>query len=318
MKWFYKARLMATSFNKAWVLLLAGLCASAYASDNNEVKSVTVQHIGGDTQVQVSPKRVVVLGNAGLDILDQLGIKPVGAIHSLLPEYLSHYQATTTHTGSFHEPDYETLYQLKPDLIIAENRMSHLYNDISEIAPTVVLYVDNGQYWQDSQRNWRMLAEIFQQQAQVEAKISAVEAEFAAISKQVKAQNLNAIMVMSSGSKVSIYNKGSRFSVLFDEFGFDEAKTNYVNPIKGIHGNLISFEYIANAKPDVIFLLDREQAVGVGRGKALAKFDNPMINGTPAAKNGKIVLLDPNAWYLTGGGMTATKHMIEDVNSALH
>ncbi|RJG40221.1 ferric anguibactin-binding protein [Motilimonas pumila] len=292
-------------------VMLFSASHGAVASGNDN--SVTVTHIAGKTEIQTMPKRVVVLGNAGLDILDRFGIKPVGALHSLLPAYLTKYKAETTHTGSFHEPDYETIYQLKPDLIIAENRMIHLYEDISEIAPTVVLYVDNGQYWQDTEHNWRMLAKIFNKQTEVEAKIATITGQFEAIAKQAKGQNLRAIMVMSSGSKVSIYNKGSRFSVLFDEFGFSEAKTNYVNPIRGIHGNLISFEYIANAKPDVIFLLDREQAVGIGQGKAQAKFDNPMINGTPAAKNGKIIMLDPNAWYLTGGGMTATEHMIADV-----
>ncbi|GAL37645.1 catechol siderophore ABC transporter substrate-binding protein [Vibrio maritimus] len=138
--------------------LTASLALAAQAS------AVTIQHFKGTSEFDGTPKRVVVLGNGSLDVLDRIGVKPVGAPHSLLPEYLADYKQTTGNTGSVGEPDFEAIFTLKPDVIIAENRMLRVYDDLNQIAPTVMFYVDNGQYWKDTQANWRMLGKLFDKQ----------------------------------------------------------------------------------------------------------------------------------------------------------
>jgi iron complex transport system substrate-binding protein len=125
-------------------------------------------------------------------------------------------------------------------------------------------------------------------------------------------------MLMNNGNNVAMFNKGSRFSIVFDDFGFGESTSQNVAPIQGSHGNLISFEYVADAKPEVIFILDREQAIGRSVGKAKELFNNPLVNSTPAAQNKKIVYINPNAWYISGGGVTATQTMIADIDKALN
>lgn len=180
-----------------------------------------------------------------------------------------------------------------------------------------MFYVDNGQYWKDTQSNWRMLGQIFQKEKQVETLIKQTQLEIEQVSADVERKNLDALMLMNNGSNIAMYNKGSRFSIIFDEFGFTESSSENIPPVEGAHGNLISFEYIADAKPSVVFLLDREQAIGMGEGKAKALFDNALVKSTPASKEEKIVIIDPNAWYLTGGGVTSTQRMIADVRKAL-
>ncbi|MEI8597413.1 ABC transporter substrate-binding protein [Vibrio sp. M60_M31a] len=66
-----------------------------------------------------------------------------------------------------------------------------------------------------------------------------------------------------------------------------------VKSVSGNHGNLISFEYIADAQPEVLLVLDREQAIGQSNGKAKALFDNDLVKSTPAAKNGRVMFLKP-------------------------
>lgn len=292
--------------------LTATLALAAQAS------AVTIQHFKGTSEFDSTPKRVVVLGNGSLDVLDRIGVKPVGAPHSLLPEYLADYKQTTGNTGSVGEPDFEALFTLKPDVIIAENRMLRVYDDLNQIAPTVMFYVDNGQYWQDTQANWRMLGKLFDKQSEVEALIAETQQQLDSASSKVAKQNLNALMLMNNGSNVAMFNKGSRFSIVFDDFGFAESTSKKVAPIEGSHGNLISFEYVADAQPEVIFILDREQAIGRSVGKAKELFNNPLVDSTPAAKNNKIVYIDPNAWYISGGGVTATQTMISDIDKALN
>jgi len=226
---------------------------------STQAASITIEHFKGTTTFEQVPQRVVVLGNGSLDVLDRLGVQPVGAPHSLLPSYLSEYKTSTTNTGSVGEPDFEAIFTLKPDVIIAENRMLRLYDELNKIAPTVMFYVDNGQYWQDTQANWRMLGKLFNKEQNVESLIAETQAQLDDVSSKVVKEQLNALMVMNNGNNVAMYNKGSRFSIVFDDFGFAESTSQNVAPIQGSHGNLISFEYVADAKPEVIFILDRER-----------------------------------------------------------
>ena len=97
----------------------------------------TYQHSMGEIEINGVPQRVVVLGFGSLDFVDSLGVTPIAMPKKLLPEALSKYKADQfINTGSLQEVNYETLFTLKPDLIIAETRMSGLYENLSDIAPT--------------------------------------------------------------------------------------------------------------------------------------------------------------------------------------
>ncbi|EAS43023.1 ferric anguibactin-binding protein [Photobacterium profundum] len=280
-----------------------------------QAESITIEHSLGKVTLENTPQRVVVVGGHGsLDTLNRLGIQPVGVVTNMLPGYLKEYgEGETTSIGSMKEVDFETIFTLKPDIIIAESRMVDSYSTLSSIAPTVMYMVDNGDYWNDTQKNWRMLGKIFDKEEQVETIITNTQSQLTHTREKIESQNLKTLAIMNSGNNISMFGHKSRFSVIFDEFGFQEARTSESqNP----HGNLISFEFIAEAAPDVIFILDRESAIGQSSGKAQVLFDNVLMKSTPAYKNNRIVYLNPSAWYLTIAGMDATQIMIDDVNSA--
>ena len=295
-----------------WLLVFIIVLISSAAN------AVTITHIKGTTKLSSTPKRVVVLGNASLDILDKIGIKPIGAPHSLLPDYLTHYKQTTENTGTTAEPDFEAIYMLKPDVIIAENRMLTLYDQLSDIAPTVMFYVQTGRYWQDSKMNWRMLGKLFNKPQQIESYITEVQGQIDKVKSRVNASSLDTLVVMSNGKSLAMFDENSRFSMIFKQLGFSSASSRNVASRKGRHGELISFEYIADAKPDTMFVLDRQQAIGRSAGKAKALFNNPLIHATKAAANTKIAFMDANAWYISSGGITATHIMIDDIANALN
>lgn len=282
-----------------------------------QAETVTVEHVKGTAQFTEIPQRVVVLGFGSLDVLDQIGVKPVGAPHSLMPDYLASYKETTTNTGSLSEPDFEAIYMLKPDVIIAENRMLKVYDKLAQIAPTIMFSIEGEQYWADAQQNWRVLGDIFGKRVEVETIIKETQASITAVNDKVASDDTSAMMLMNNGNNIAMFNKGSRFSIIFDDFGFVESKSATVAPIKGTHGNLISFEYIADAKPEVLYVLDREKAIGKSEGRAQQLFDNPLVAATPAAQQGKIVYLDSSAWYLAGGGVTAIHRMLGDIERTI-
>ncbi|MEI8597414.1 ABC transporter substrate-binding protein [Vibrio sp. M60_M31a] len=103
----------------------------------------TYQHSMGSVEINEVPKRVVVLGYGSLDYVDALGVTPIGVPKTLLPTTLEKYKGDSVeNTGSVKEVNFETLFTLKPDLIIAEARMATIYKDLKDIAPTSLFEID--------------------------------------------------------------------------------------------------------------------------------------------------------------------------------
>ncbi|MDK9735748.1 ABC transporter substrate-binding protein [Vibrio sp. D404a] len=279
----------------------------------------TYEHSLGSVEINDVPKRVVVLGYGSLDFLTNLGVKPIATTKKLLPEHLSQYRGEhITNTGSMFEVNYETLFELKPDLIIAENRQGKLYKDLSQIAPTYMYSVDNTNYWKTTSENWKVMGEIFGEQEKAQQMIDTVQARIDEVGEEVKSEPRKTMAIMSVGNKLSMFHTESRLSFIYKDLGFLPAdKAENVKSEAKKHGALISFEYIADAQPDMMFVLDKDQAVGRASGKAKERFDNDLVKSTPAYKNDSITYLQPVIWYVTAGGYQSTLTMLDDVEGAL-
>ncbi len=278
----------------------------------------TYEHSMGSLEINEVPKRVVVLGYGSLDYIDALGITPVGIPKTLLPTTLVKYNVdSVVNTGSVKEVNFETLFTLKPDLIIAETRMAESYKDLSDIAPTYMFEIDNTNYWKSTQTNWNVLGEIFNKQERAAQLISDVQSQIDQLRTKVDAHPPRALTVSNSGSNLAMFGPDSRFSFVYNEAGFATSTSDKVKATAGRHGNLISFEYIADAQPEVLLVLDREQAIGRSNGKAKALFDNELVKSTPAAKDGHVKFIDPAAWYLTAGGYQSTQTMIKELSQVV-
>ncbi|KII75279.1 siderophore ABC transporter substrate-binding protein [Vibrio renipiscarius] len=292
------------------------LMAALWAVSSSAIsQSIVVEHPLGTTTLPTQPSRVVVLGMDALDVMDYLRIEPIGVVKHPMPDYLTKYQAERyVSVGTLHEPDFETIYTLKPDLIIVSNRSTPAYDELSNIAPTVAFTVDARQFWPSTQKAWRMMGQLLQQQAEIERIIKVTDGRITAIQQRALAQNAQALMVMANGDNIATFGAGSRYDAIFNEFGFKEIVDNDET---AAHGNLISYEFIAEANPDYLLVMDRDKAIGRESGSAKKGFSNALIKQTNAAKDGRITELNPQAWYLSAGGITATEIMINDITMAL-
>lgn len=279
---------------------------------------VTVQDSKGELTLPEMPKRIVVIGHAGLDILAHLDVEPVGVVKSLLPETLKQYKSEKyAAVGNAKEPDFEAIYSLKPDLIIAEGRNTPVYDKLKAIAPTYLAANENGQYWRDVQKNWKNIAKLVHKEDKIAPIIEDLDKKMKIQHEVAEKSGLTALMILNNGSNLAAFDKNGRYAQIYNEFGFKEAKSSNVKAKQGPHGNLISFEYIADANPDVIFVLDREKAIGNASGNAQKLFKNKLIETTKAAKNNRIIYVDAGAWYLANGGISSTETMLSEAKSAI-
>src|SRR3712207_6615346 len=158
------------------------LAVSACGSEDTTAEAssgsaeVTVPHAQGETAVPADPQKVVVFDVGVLSTLDSLGVEVAGVPEATYPESLAQYGGTEyAKVGSLFEPDYEAVNALEPDLIIVGGRSAAVYPELAEIAPTIDLTVDNGDFLASFEERVTTLAEVFGEEDAVADRLAALD-----------------------------------------------------------------------------------------------------------------------------------------------
>ncbi len=278
--------------------------------------TVPVKHARGQTSVPANPTKTIVMDMAVLDTLHALDVEVAGVpTAAKLPPQLAQYaEPRYLKVGSLFEPNYEVIHAAQPQVIIVAGRSAPKYDELSKLAPTIDLTVDPRDLVGSVTRNTETLAAIYGKQAQARQKLDALRASISALQGQAATAG-TALVILTTGGKMSAYGPGSRFGVIHDAFGLKPAA-------KGLnvsnHGQAISFEFIAETNPDWLFVIDRDAAIGREGVSAQRMLDNDLVRATAAWKNKRVVYLNGFNWYLLGSaGLTAMQQNVDDIAAAL-
>lgn len=283
------------------------------ASTQTGSGSVAIAHELGMTVVPQHPAKVAVFDMGTLDIINAIGANAQIAVPGdTVTSYLSQYK-NGIRIGGIKEPDMEGLYNWKPDIIFISGRQKAYYPELSRIAPTVYMQTDPVHYLRDMEKHVTELGRIFGREDVAREKLAALTAKIEKAKTAAAGTREKALIILTNDGSMSAYGKGSRFGMIHDIFGIPAADDT-IKP--SLHGQEISYEYIARVDPDILYVVDRTAVIG-GTKYANATLDNPLVASTRAARNGKIVNMDAEAWYLTAGGLTATDTMIDDILAGL-
>ncbi|PAD75783.1 siderophore ABC transporter substrate-binding protein [Paenibacillus campinasensis] len=280
-------------------------------------EELTITHQLGETKVTKNPAKVVVFDFGILDSLDELGVEVAGVPQANIPPYLSKFEdAKYENVGSLKEPDFEKINSIKPDLIIISGRQQEAYDELQKIGPTIYLGVDTSRYMDSFKENMHTLGQIFDKDVEVEQKLADIEESIKALNEKATASGKNALIILANEGKISAYGPGSRFGILHDVFGFEAVDSSIE---VSTHGKDISNEYIVEQNPDYLFVVDRGAVVTTGSGESSAQqtVENELVQTTNAYKEGHIVYLNPNYWYLSGGGLLSVSEMVKEVEAAI-
>lgn len=297
------------------VLGVFGITKFAGKEGNSEGESVVITHELGETTVNKNPKRVIVFDYGILDSLDKLGIEGiVGVVNNMLPDHLSKFASEEyTSIGTLKEPDMEKIFELSPDLIIISGRQSDYYEELSKIAPTIHLGVDNENYLDSFTVNMNKLGEIFGKEKEVEEELANINEAIEKLNAKVTEKGVNGLIALSNDGAFSVYGAESRFGIIHNTFGVIPVDETIESTT---HGQKASFEYVVEKNPQYLFVIDKAAVTG-GTTSAEALFDNELMQKTDAYKNGNIVYLDSNIWYTATGGFTSTMMMVEEIDNAI-
>lgn len=307
------------------LLLVATACGEATGAGKNTATTAASSQTqlpptvtvtdgeGNKVEVAINPEKVVVFDNSALDTMDQLGVgdRVVGAATDNLPSFLAAYKKVES-AGGIKEPDLEKINAMQPDLILISGRQKDFKEQLAKIAPTLYLSTDNTDTWHSIQSQIQSIGAIFGKEAAAQTAIDTLQTKIDSIAKQASASQEKALVLLVNEGSLSAYGAGSRFSIIHDTFGFAQADEQIE---ASTHGQSVSYEYVLEKNPDVIFVIDRTQAIGGDDSKNNVA-ENELVKETTAGKNGKVILLDPAVWYLAGSGIESVDIMADNVAKA--
>ncbi|WP_243292516.1 siderophore ABC transporter substrate-binding protein [Bacillus sp. FJAT-47783] len=320
-----KWSLFALVFTIIFVLAACGSKETANSNENKNAGSdkpqeesteIKIKHELDDEEVvlEKTPEKVVVFDFGVLDTLDELGVKVDGVPQAVIPTYLERFAGSEyTNVGHLKEPDFEAIHELQPDVIFISARQSDMYEEFKKIAPTVYMGVDYENYMESFTHNMELLAQIFNKEEEMKKELDAINQFIDKLKEKTTNSDEKTLIVMGNEEKVSAFGPNSRFGIIHDVFGYKPTDEKIE---KATHGQSISFEYILETNPDILFVIDRDAAFDE---KASAKdaIENELVKKTNAFKNEKVFYLNGGPWYLSGGGLQSMKRMIEDVERGI-
>ncbi len=296
------------------VILSLVFSALALLSNPSHAGSVRVTHMKGELDMPTAPQRIAVLDFAMLDNIANLAVTAEIALPKRgLPSYLEKYKSEKyPDLGSLKEFNLETISAFKPQAIFISTRQAIYYDELSKIAP---VYIRNGaakNQLEESLRSIEVAGKIFAKENEAQAHIKALRELAAQVKQKAQKSPLKALFILTNDGKISSFGKTSRFGIVFNDLGVKQAGREVQS---SNHGHQINYQFIALANPDIIYVLDRSAAIGQ-TANTVNLSSNALIKRTKAVQNGKVIAVSPQIWYLVGGGIHATKIMLNEIAQA--
>ncbi|MBO0587151.1 AraC family transcriptional regulator [Sporosarcina sp. E16_8] len=117
----------------------------------------TIIHLKGELTLELPPKKIAVLDPQFMDHMLALDEQPAGSVMASsdqcsFPDYLFDKLRTIQALGTLNEPDLGALRALAPDMIICTEFHKDIYENLTQIAPTIMLKRNH---------DWRETLQIF-------------------------------------------------------------------------------------------------------------------------------------------------------------
>ena len=274
-------------------------------------KEKTIVHDFGTTELKKAPKRIVILDNLYGEILDPLDITPVGATTGQADSqefstlFKKQYKdAKVVSVGWQGNPDLDKIAELKPDLILMTGEQEDLYDELSEIAPTVGYQINTDENW-DYHETSLKVAEIFDKRDEMKKDLDRLDAREAVFAEKVKAkfgdQKLMYLRVTDNDIRYYAYG---HFGYLYDTYHFNRAET--FNPDDMLQ--VIDPDKLKDINPDLLIVQADSQELLDNKLK-----NSPVWTSLKAVQNNKVIYADYST-YMLGFGIVSQEAIMKQIS----
>ena len=274
-------------------------------------KEKTIVHDFGTTELKKAPKRIVILDNLYGEILDPLDITPVGATtgQSDSQEFSTLFKkqykdAKVVSVGWQGNPDLDKIAELKPDLILMTGEQEDLYDELSEIAPTVGYQINTDENW-DYHETSLKVAEIFDKRDEMKKDLDRLDAREAVFAENVKAKfgDQKLLYLRVTDNDIRYYAYG-HFGYLYDTYHFNRAET--FNPDDMFQ--VIDPDKLKDINPDLLIVQADSQELLDNKLK-----NNPVWSSLKAVQNNKVIYADYST-YMLGFGIVSQEAIMKQIS----
>ena len=269
----------------------SGTTSGEGAASDQGSEMITVEDMKGTVSIPANPQRVVdVSGSA--DELIILDVPFVGSANTSMfdgvtvPPNLEEYftennvEVVGNYSGSVGELNLEKIAELNPDLIIMNIRHEKVYDQLKEIAPTVML--DDDMNYVNWKGRFQQLGEWFGKEDIVTQWLEDYgkkSAEFAEKVKAVTGDETFAVIEKNSVRTGSyyVYRTGGPGELVYDAMKLPAS----AGVPEGVWGEVVDAEYFSKIDADHIFFFSDDGTVG-------DTADLPTWQNLKAVKNGNV------------------------------
>ena len=274
-------------------------------------KEKTIVHDFGTTELKKAPKRIVILDNLYGEILDPLDITPVGATTGQADSqefstlFKKQYKdAKVVSVGWQGSPDLDKIAELKPDLILMTGEQEDLYEELSEIAPTVGYQINTDENWDYHEISLKV-AEIFDKRDEMKKDLDRLDAREAVFAENVKAKfgDQKLLYLRVTDNDIRYYAYG-HFGYLYDTYHFNRAET--FNPDDMFQ--VIDPDKLKDINPDLLIVQADSQELLDNKLK-----NTPVWTSLKAVQNNKVIYADYST-YMLGFGIVSQEAIMKQIS----
>ena len=277
-------------------------------------ETVTIKDAKGEVQIPANPQRIVDLsGNS--DILSVLGYSVVGTANSdaydytKFPSYLEDVLKGAKILGYSMQDtmDIEGILELDPDLIIISSVQEKMYDQLKEIAPTVMIQL--------AQTDWKedvsSFAELMNKTETADTWLKEYEAKAKEVGESIRktyGEDTTYLAMLASGGQLYVFDAAGIGSILYEDMGLQ--KPENMPTQENISLPVISYEGLADIDADYLFV--------VGTGSDFeALHQNSVYKNMRAVKDGHVVELPSSPYFNMGYSCIGREMFLGEVVSLM-
>lgn len=287
-----------------WLKLVFGLLATMVMFASQAQPPIKIRHSQGELVLPQVPKRVVALEFSFVDALVSVGVPPVGIADDKTPdriiaplrEAVKGYQSV----GSRYQPSLEAIASLKPDLILADQRLHGvIWRELTAIAPT--LLVESRTSYQEELDAMRLIGQAVGRETRMAQRLAEHTRTMNRLAEEIRnGGKLNAALAISSDKGTWLHTETTYAATLLQRLGFP-------SPLKGQRSAAwaepyakVGLEQMLSVNPDVVLL---------GRYSTPSQVDtwstSPLWQAVSAVKHQRVYPVDGNLWARARGLISA-------------
>lgn len=260
-------------------------------------KMITVTDARGEVEIPANPKKIVDLsGNS--DILSVLGYSVVGTANSdaydytKFPSYLEKTLKGAKILGYSMQDtmDIEGILELEPDLIIISSVQEKMYDQLKEVAPTVMIEL--------AQINWKddinAFAKIMDKEEKADKWLEKYEAKAKVKGKEIKekyGEDATYLAMLASGGQLYVFDSAGIGSILYEDMGLK--KPGNMPEQENISLPVITYEGLAEIDADYMVIVGTDEDMN-----SLKK--NSIYKNMRAVKDGNVTELPSSPYFNMG------------------